>query len=124
MREVRQIARSLRRSPGFSLAAFGTLAVTIGSAAAIFSFVDAILLRPLPYTHPQRVFMLWETRKGAPPRGSSSSAPRADPRQTEVSASEPAGLEPGAASLRPARTHRLRLVPDARYRSAGGAHRD
>jgi predicted permease len=85
MHEVRQIARLLRRSPGFTLAACGVLALTIGSAAAMFSFVDAILLRPLPYTDPGRVVMLWETRKGAPPR-SSTSPVWFDPRQTPVSA--------------------------------------
>jgi predicted permease len=58
--------------------------LTIGSAAAMFSFVDAILLRPLPYSDPGRVVMLWETRKGAPPRNSSSSV-WTDPRQTPVS---------------------------------------
>jgi len=50
----------------------------------MFSFVDAILLRPLPYSDPGRVVMLWETRKGAPPRTSSSSV-WTDPRQTPVS---------------------------------------
>jgi putative ABC transport system permease protein len=85
MHELRQIARLLRRSPGFTLAACGVLALTIGSAAAMFSFVDAILLRPLPYIDPNRVVMLWETRKGAPPR-SSTSAVWFDPRQTPVSA--------------------------------------
>jgi putative ABC transport system permease protein len=51
----------------------------------MFSFVDAILLRPLPYTDPSRVVMLWETRKGAPPR-SSTSPVWFDSRQTPVSA--------------------------------------
>jgi predicted permease len=84
MPELAQIARLLRRSPGFTLAACGVLALTIGSAAAMFSFIDAILLRPLPYTDPSRVVMLWETRKGAPPR-SSTSPVWFDPRQTPVS---------------------------------------
>ena len=85
MHELRQIARLLRRNPAFTLAACGVLALTIGSAGAMFSFVDAILLRPLPYKDPSRVVMLWETRKGAPPR-SSTSAVWFDPRQTPVSA--------------------------------------
>ena len=74
-----------KKSPGFTLAAVAVLALTIGSAAAMFSFVDAILLRPLPYADPDRVAMLWETRQGAPPR-SSTSAVWFDPRQTPVSA--------------------------------------
>ncbi|MGH9628680.1 MAG: ABC transporter permease, partial [Bryobacteraceae bacterium] len=77
--------RTLRRSPGFTAAAVGVLALTIGSAAAMFTFVDAILLRPLPYHDPDRVVMIWETHKNAPPR-SSTTAPWADPRQTMVSA--------------------------------------
>ncbi len=48
-REVRHAARGLRRSPGFSLAVILTLALGIGGNTAVFSVVDQLLLRPLPY---------------------------------------------------------------------------
>jgi predicted permease len=47
--------RSLRRAPGFSLAVVATLTIGIGSAAAIFGVVDAVLLRPLPYGHAEQL---------------------------------------------------------------------
>jgi hypothetical protein len=48
----------MRRHPGFALAAVLTLAVGIGATTAIFSTVNAAVLRPLPYPHPDDLFSL------------------------------------------------------------------
>ncbi len=56
--------RSLRRAPGFSLAVVATLTIGIGSAAAIFAVVDAVLLRPLPYGQADRLVSAWHELPG------------------------------------------------------------
>ena len=59
-----QVLRSLGRSPLFTAVALLTLAVGIGANTAIFSLVNGILLKPLPYSHPEELVALWLTAPG------------------------------------------------------------
>ena len=62
--QLRQVLRSLGRAPLFTAVALLTLAVAIGANTAIFSVVNGILLKPLPYPHPEELVAVWLTAPG------------------------------------------------------------
>ena len=65
--DIRYTLRQWRREPGFAITAAIILALGIGASAAIFSVVNPILFRPLPYPGADRITMVWESRRGERP---------------------------------------------------------
>lgn len=70
--DVRFGLRMIRKSPGFAVAAILTLALGIGGTTAIFSFVDAVLLKPLPFPDAGRIVNVWEKPPGGDRNGIST----------------------------------------------------
>ncbi|HET9315912.1 MAG TPA: ABC transporter permease, partial [Vicinamibacteria bacterium] len=71
-RELRHAWRGLAKQPAFTAIAVATMALGIGAATAIFSLVDAVLLRPLALPEPERLVQVWETFR---PAGLAADAP-------------------------------------------------
>jgi putative ABC transport system permease protein len=85
-RDTRYALRSLRRAPGFALAAILTLALSIGATVAIFTVVDHILVRPLPAPHADRLVRLYSSNASSRiPKDDVSAPVAADWRRTATS---------------------------------------
>ncbi|HEV8445968.1 MAG TPA: ABC transporter permease [Gemmatimonadaceae bacterium] len=95
--DIKFAARSLRKRPGFAAAVLLTLALGIGANAAIFSVVEAVLIKPLPFSRPDRLVHLWEVYQSRVDNRSEASYPDyLDWRARNRSFSDMAGYYAGA----------------------------
>ncbi len=98
--DLRYGARQLARSPGFTVVAVLTLALGIGANTAIFSVVNAVLLRPLPHPEPERLTMVWlDNRNEGWPEDLTSYPTYLDWRSQNRSFEDLAAFTPSEASL-------------------------
>jgi putative ABC transport system permease protein len=86
--DIRYGIRTLGKNPGFTIVAVMTLALGIGANTAIFSVVQNVLLRPLPYPEPDKLVEIWNTYPPQVPRGGLSPGDYADWKQQNQSFSE------------------------------------
>jgi len=91
LQDIRYSIRTLSKNPGFTAVAVLTLALGIGANTAIFSVVENLLLRPLPYPQPGNLVQIWNTYPPQVPRGALSPGDYADWRQQNASFSEMGG---------------------------------
>jgi predicted permease len=102
LQDMRFAVRQMAKRPGFTAIILLTMALGIGANAAIFSVLDAVLLRPLPYSHPDRLIKVWTrfTGIGSPNDQNWISAPEfRDLQQLNHSFSDLAAMSGGSFNL-------------------------
>ena len=62
--ELKQVVRRLMRSPLFTVVTLVTIAIGVGANSAIFTVINGVLLKPLPYPDPERLVSVWQTAPG------------------------------------------------------------
>ena len=97
LQELRYAARRLWRAPGFAAVVIVTLALGIGANAAIFTVIDAVMLRPLPYPQPQRLVVIQHYYAKLGPLEAPVSAPGFRDYRDKTQSFEALGVETGAA---------------------------
>ena len=88
LQDLRYGFRTLAKNPGFTAVAILTLALGIGANTAIFSVVESLLLRSLPYPQPEQLVAIWNTYPPQVPKGGLSPGDYADWRRQNASFSE------------------------------------
>jgi putative ABC transport system permease protein len=91
IQDLRYALRALAKNPGFTAVAILTLALGIGANTAIFSVVESLLLRALPYPQPERLVQIWNTYPPQVPKAGLSPGDYADWRAQNASFSEIGG---------------------------------
>jgi len=97
--DVRYAARGLIKRPGFTAAVVSTIALGVGANAAIFSVVDAALLRPLPFAEPGRLVHLWERHLSSGGRSEASYPNYLDVRNRSTTLADVAGYHTARVTL-------------------------
>jgi putative ABC transport system permease protein len=88
LQDIRYALRALAKNPGFTAVAILTLALGIGATTAIFSVVESLLLRPLPYSQPKQLVEIWNTYPPQVPKAGLPPGDYADWRRQNTSFSE------------------------------------
>jgi putative ABC transport system permease protein len=108
--DLRYALRMAAKRPGFTATALATLAIGIGATSALFSVVNGILLRPLPFPDPEQLALLWspDVRRGPASRGALSYPDFLDHRQQTTSFEDLAAVRPvGYTLVTPAGAERV-----------------